>query len=431
MPHTVYILSDLHLGAGREPAGGEWDDLERFRDDEVFCALIDEIAAERSPVELVIAGDFIDFPRVFPSLAATFPTDRLGATEADSVERAALVLGQTPKLASGHPAVFVALRRLMSNGHSITLVVGERDVDLLWPDVWALVFDAIYPPGAPGELRRRAFCHTIGSGAFGRVYVEHGHEHDATCASGDQMKRPFAQDMSGAWRIRRSWGALFADLVLTRGAPLWLDTLHPATRAMAFGLDRSLPLPAWALAQTVRFLFCHGAPRERAAPEPAPLWPAGRRTAAALVEALRDSALRHHLENRMADTVFAAALERELATFSEADWSLMAVGIERQPLLATAEAGHGAGSLEAAQQAAARAILDAEPAIGTVVMGHTHVPHDGSSARIERASGRAGYFFNCGAWARGMDHDLPRPRTYLRCTPDVWGAYHVELHCVT
>lgn len=431
MPHTAYILSDLHLGAGREPASGEWDDLERFRDDEAFAVLIDEIGAEHSPVELVIAGDFIDFPRVLPSLAATFPAERLGATEADSVERATVGLGQAPRLATGHPSVFAALRRLMSNGHSITLLVGERDVDLLWPDVWALVFDAIYPPGAPGELRRRAFCHTIGDGAFGRVYVEHGHEHDPTCASGDQMKHPFVRDMSGAWRIRRSWGALFADLALSRGAPLWLDTLHPATRAVAFGLEQAAPLPAWALAQTVRFLLCHGAPRERAAPEAAPLWPAGRRTAAALVEALHDSALRHHLETRMADAAFTAALERELGTFSEADWSLMAAGIERQPILATAEACAGVASLEAAQQAAARAILDAEPAIGTVVMGHTHVPHDGSSARIERAGGRAGYFFNCGAWARGIDPDVPGPRTYLRCTPDVWGAYHVELRRAT
>lgn len=426
MAHTVYILGDLHLGAGREPVSGEWDDLERFRDDETFAALLDTLGAETSPAELVIAGDFIDFPRIVPALAESFPTERLGATEADSVARAALALGLAPQTATGHPIVFEALRRFMTNGHSVTIVVGERDIDLLWPEVWALVFDAIYPPGAPGELRRRALSHTIGTGAFGRLYIEHGHEYDATCRYGDRMKHPFAQDMSGTWRIYRPWGARFADRALSAGMAFDLDTTRPATQAILDAVGRAAPLPPWALVMAARFLLAVAAPRDRAVAADEPVWPLGRRGAAALVEALHDRKLREYLLECLTDTTFSAAFERELGAIADAEWSVMAAGIENQPLLERAAACYNAVSLGMAQHMAAGAILEAEPALGTVVMGHTHHAIDGHEARLARSDGRAGYFFNCGAWALPADADAGA-RVYLRCTPDVWGAYHVEI----
>ena len=41
----------------------------------------------------------------------------------------------TPATASGHPQVFTRLRGFMEAGHSITILAGNHDIDLLWPAV--------------------------------------------------------------------------------------------------------------------------------------------------------------------------------------------------------------------------------------------------------------------------------------------------------
>ena len=35
---------------------------------------------------------------------------------------------------------------------TVTILAGNHDIDLLWPDVWSLIFEAVYSPGAAGRL---------------------------------------------------------------------------------------------------------------------------------------------------------------------------------------------------------------------------------------------------------------------------------------
>src|SRR5262249_7386386 len=214
MNPVVYLISDLHLGPGRDATTGEWDALEDFQFDEALSAFLEHISsAHQEPIELIIAGDFLDYPQILPDLGPISPSNDLGTTEAESVERTLVALGQRPKVASGHPAVFEALRKFMANGHSVTIMVGNHDIDLLWPEVWRLIFDAIYPPGAPGALMREPYSRTYGTADRGRIYVEHGHERDIQNCFGDQMTQPFAVDRQGVKRLKRCWGTLFVDKV--------------------------------------------------------------------------------------------------------------------------------------------------------------------------------------------------------------------------
>lgn len=456
MDSIVYVISDLHLGPGRDAASGQWNALEDFQADEALCAFLDHISdASRAPFELLIAGDFIDYPQILPDMGLQSPSNDLGTTEAESVERTRVVLGQLPEIASGHPTVFQRLRQLMADGHAITILVGNHDIDLLWPGVWELLFEAIYPPGAPGQLRRETFSRTYGSGPRGRVYIEHGHERDIQNCFGDQMTQPFAYDQHGTQRLKRCWGTLFVDKVYNKlEADRWfIDNVKPIARVIKLGLTNDFRFTAGALALITKFFLTSGASLHvisggvlSAEDEPASV-PPEQRTAETVVSSVADPQLRGELEQRLSEPAFRQEFEREVQQqYEENDWQAIAQGGGQQPSLDEAANEPPAAAVlgaeaEDAYRSAARAILAADGAISTVIMGHTHAAIDGLIAPIYLDGGRTGYYYNSGTWTW---HLRERPErytwqqiadvanytssfTYLRLEPDARGVYQVTL----
>lgn len=455
MDTVAYLVSDLHLGPGRDPATGAWHPLEDFQVDDGFCAFLDHISVGGAPVELVIAGDFIDFPQILPELGLTSPANQLGTTEEESLERTKVVVGQRPDVSSGHPAVFARMRRFMEDGHSITIIVGNHDVDLLWPKVWALLFDTIYPPGAAGELRRMPFSYVIGSGSRGRIYIEHGHERDPENAIGDLMAQPFTNDRFGVRRVKRPYGTLFVDKVYNQlERERWfIDNVKPISRVIGLGLKNDFAFTAPALALLIKFFFTSGLPPRQLPTaaavlgEAGPDWPEQERTADALVDAVADTELRDHLARRMADPSFRTEFEQEVQQFNEEEWRTMAAGASYQPTLDQITTGPAAptvlGEREDQYQAAARQVLEADASISAVVMGHTHDAIDGLVQPLYLSGGRTAYYFNSGTWTQHLrerpDYSLSWQEitdsanytsslTYLQFTPGADGAYSVELH---
>lgn len=457
MNPTVYLISDIHLGPGRDAATGAWDTLEDFTADAELAAFLEHISAAASPnpIELIIAGDFIDYPQILPDLARTSPLNARGTTQAESIERTLVVLGQRPALASGHPAVFAALRTFMANGHSITILVGNHDIDLLWPEVWGLIFAAIYPPGAPGTLRRAAYSYIVGTAAHGRVYIEHGHERDPENCFGDRMAQPFADDGTGTQRLKRCYGTLFVDKVYNQlERERWfIDNVKPISKIIGLGLKNDLVFTGGALALILRFFFTAGLPPKQLTTvlsegDDRPAWPAGQRNAAGLLDAVEDEQLRTLLEQRLADPAVRAAFADELAQFAEDDWRAMQAGVRRQPSV-DALAGDTplpltlAAEEEDYYRAGAREALTLDPSIDAVVMGHTHFAIDGLTQPIYLDGGRTGFYFNSGTWT---PHLRARPDrrygwdeiadpgnytssfTYLCLIPSDLGEYRVELH---
>jgi hypothetical protein len=170
-----------------------------------------------------------------------------------------------------------------------------------------------------------------------------------------------------------------------------------------------------------------------------------------VIAAVADDELRARLAQRMADPAFQASFESEVRQFSEEDWSEMQAGAPRQPTLDQAIAGEvGGGALsfggpraEDGYQAAAREVMEGDPAIAAVIMGHTHEAIDGLVSPLYMTGDHTGYYFNSGTWT---PHLRDRPNytytwaeigdssnytssfTYLRFVPDQQGRYQVELH---
>lgn len=424
MDKAVYVVSDLHLGPGRLP-NGSWDPLEDFVYGEDFARFVDTIGRSRDPLELVIAGDFLEYPQTLPAIGLTSPADHLGTTEDESLLRTEVILGRRPEIASGHPEVFAALRRFMIEGHSITIIVGNHDIDLFWKRVWTLIFDAIYPPGAWGELRRVAYSHTIGNAEHGRVHIEHGHEHDPANRFGDRMERPFAVDRQGVQRLKRCWGTLFVDKVyneLEQGR-WFIDNVKPIPRVVKLGLRNDFLFTATALGLITRFLLTSGLPPMLGGAEDAE--PIGDILGGAAPEAeqvidqVADDDLRKAIEAQLSDPAFRAEIESSLAGMSSAEWGMVQAGAASAVTLDDVSGGvsgdlvlGGGDGAEDAYQQAARAVMEADPQIETVIMGHTHGPIDGYLRPFDLQSGRKGLYFNTGTWTRHLKHEGQQSYTW-------------------
>ncbi|MBS1968349.1 MAG: metallophosphoesterase [Chloroflexi bacterium SZAS-1] len=454
MSAATYLISDLHLGPGRNPATGSWDALEDFTADAALSAFLDQIsvAAGTSPIELIIAGDFIDYPQILPELALTSPRNARGTTEAESIERTRVVLGQLPERNSGHPLVFARLRQFMADGHSITILVGNHDIDLLWPGVWALIYAAIYPPGAAGTLRREAYSYTVGNAERGRVYIEHGHERDPENCFGERMSQPFGDDGTGMMRLKRCYGTLFVDKIYNQleGERWFIDNVKPISKIIGLGLKNDLFYTGGALALIIKFFFTAGLPPKQLSTvlDDAETWPQGQRTPNALLGAVKDDDLRAYVEQRLTDPQVRAEFGAEIARFDEQDWREMRAGAPRQPSVETIADDKPRSVLLAAEEedyyrAGAREVLALDPGITTVIMGHTHAAIDGLTSPIYLAGSRTGYYFNSGTWTphlrarpgRGYSWaEIADPNnytssfTYLELVPNDAGEYRVELH---
>jgi hypothetical protein len=446
MDRVVYVVSDMHLGPGWLP-NGELDPLEDFTAGEEFARFLAHIGASSTPVELVIAGDFLEYCQTLPEIGLASPQDDLGSSEEESLRRTRVILGQEPQIASGHPVVFRALRSFMSDGHSVTIIAGNHDIDLLWRKVWALIFDTIYPPGAWGDLRLVNYSYTLGRSSRGRVFIEHGHEHDRANRFGDLMSQPFGIDRYGVRRLKRCWGTLFVDKVYNQlERERWfIDNVKPILRIVKLGLRNDFFFTATALGLVMRFLLASGLPpllggTAEGEDGPPP-------DLEELAAAISDPDLARAVHQQMADPAGRAAMEQALAGMDMPASMIMAGASEALTLdeVSVTTGGEvilGGGQVEDDYRTAARQTLESDPSLSTVIMGHTHGPINGYVNPINLPDGREGYFFNSGTWTQHLRDEAHRSYswaeladpanytsrfTYVRLDPDGQGGYQPAL----
>lgn len=203
---NLIILSDVHLGGDLvdhpHPAGGR---RRSRRVDDDLVALLDhyrQVAQVGERWRLVIAGDFIDFigmaVRVGDVQLETSPTDEEvahGLGNAADHARAKL-----RRVVRRHRPVFAALAAFVATGHHLTFVHGNHDLEFHWETVQSelrSVLVSLAGEQAPGSmLDVTAFEARIGFHPWffhvdGTVYVEHGHQYDALCAS-DHVMAPLS-----------------------------------------------------------------------------------------------------------------------------------------------------------------------------------------------------------------------------------------------
>ena len=218
---SLLVLSDVHLGqdlnSHRQPPG--FGQRPRLVDDDLVRLLehYRKVKPAGERWRLVIAGDFIDFIgiTVLPEGEHDLNTEpseeelEHGLGNAADHARAKLRL-----VAHRHRNIFAALAAFVLDGHALTLVHGNHDVEFHWDGVKD-EFRAILASLAQtddGALDNAAFAARIEFNpwffyADGLAYIEHGHQYDPFCATDRQMAPMSASDPR---RIARG----FCDVLL-------------------------------------------------------------------------------------------------------------------------------------------------------------------------------------------------------------------------
>jgi UDP-2,3-diacylglucosamine pyrophosphatase LpxH len=203
----LLVFSDVHLGSdiqehtdarAREPGHSPRRSESVDRD---LIHLLAYYRAQKPPADrwrIVIAGDFIDFigMTVAPASSAEIQT-ALTAEEHDhgvgnAADHARLKLA---RVAKRHADVFEALALFVADGHALSLIHGNHDIEFHW-DAVKDDFRAMLLAHVQADPRVMAsgddFAARIEFNPWffyrdGVAYIEHGHQYDAYCATHNIM----------------------------------------------------------------------------------------------------------------------------------------------------------------------------------------------------------------------------------------------------
>jgi UDP-2,3-diacylglucosamine pyrophosphatase LpxH len=186
--HDLVVVSDLHLGRGKNPHTGRYHELEAFfYDDDFrsFCQwVIDDAHKRNADIRLIINGDAFDLLRI----------DRPPQTpEATLVERQFgpfMTPGRAARdiaeILDGHPGFVDGLARVLAAGHEVVILPGNHDIEIQWAPVRRQIERAVL-----GRVREQLTAEREVEDAAtrlhfppwfwyepDRVWIEHGCQYD-------------------------------------------------------------------------------------------------------------------------------------------------------------------------------------------------------------------------------------------------------------
>ena len=184
----LYVVSDLHLGRGKNRETGRYHQLEAFffdADFEHFCHwLCEQASAEERPFTLLLNGDTFDLLRIDPEPAAAGASAterRYGAlmNPTRAAETVTCILESHQRFADGLADVLLA-------GYKLVLLPGNHDPELQWEPVQeavrAVLRARMSAGGASAEEAEDALANLRFQAWFyhepGRVFIEHGAQYD-------------------------------------------------------------------------------------------------------------------------------------------------------------------------------------------------------------------------------------------------------------
>jgi UDP-2,3-diacylglucosamine pyrophosphatase LpxH len=190
MPSTelrdVVVVSDLHIGRGKNNETGRYYELETFFYDEDFrrfCEFSCREAAERgTELELVLNGDTFDLLRLDPlPLPEEFARRPSAFGPVLTPARAAI---EVTRLLEGHPVFLQALAGVLAGGHHVLFLPGNHDIEVQWPPVQEAIRTALLEcdvfadrSAAERALTRLRFLPWFYHQP-GRFWIEHGCQYD-------------------------------------------------------------------------------------------------------------------------------------------------------------------------------------------------------------------------------------------------------------
>jgi hypothetical protein len=136
-PRLSVVISDLHMGSGRN-AGGQWLSTEDFRWATEFARFLETISRDgNSAVDLIVNGDAFEL---------TTPECGVGDASVGCSETAAVARLET--ILKQHAAEIDALGQFARAGSNhVTFVPGDQDAALLFPQVASRLIAALKSSG--------------------------------------------------------------------------------------------------------------------------------------------------------------------------------------------------------------------------------------------------------------------------------------------
>ncbi len=184
--HDIVVVSDLHIGRGKNQATGRYYRLEAFFYDADFLRfcdhLIDDARLRTCRFKLILNGDTFDLLRVDHDSASdqSLRERRYGPVLTPTV--AVSIMHQ---IIAGHPIFMQALARVLAAGHEVIFLPGNHDIEMQWTAVQAVVREALLEivrsegddemaKHAAQRLQFRAWYYYEEN----RVWIEHGCQYD-------------------------------------------------------------------------------------------------------------------------------------------------------------------------------------------------------------------------------------------------------------
>ena len=182
---NILVVSDLHFGeellpgAGRERRHAIELGARAFRE---FLAYHAPRRHDGRPWRLVIAGDLFDFMSIFvasthdrPAKTADERRFGLGRSAKSGVERMRMIC-------EAHRPLLAELARFAAMGHSVDIVVGNHDIELLVPEVVDELMRNLRAAGADDRALARIRVVPWFVYIPGVAWIEHGHVYDEGCS---------------------------------------------------------------------------------------------------------------------------------------------------------------------------------------------------------------------------------------------------------
>lgn len=175
--HDLYVVSDLHMGRGLNPATRRFHRLETFfyeADLRAFARwACDEAKARGRSFKLVLNGDVFDLLRVEPE---DVPLSH-GSLAPDAAAR---LVGE---ILAGHPQFVDGIAEVILEGHEVVQLPGNHDLEVQWPQVQDAIRNAVVERvvergGAAEAARARLTFAPWFFHEAGRVWIEHGCQYD-------------------------------------------------------------------------------------------------------------------------------------------------------------------------------------------------------------------------------------------------------------
>jgi UDP-2,3-diacylglucosamine pyrophosphatase LpxH len=201
---SLIVFSDVHLGSdihdGAAPRARR-----SAKVDHDLVRLIAHYRRHRSPSadrwRIVIAGDFIDFigmtvaPLPFEVVETSLTAEEEEHGLGSACDHARVKLR---RVALRHADVFAALAAFVADGHALTIIHGNHDIEFHWDavkdDFRSILFE--HARKRDEELGPDSFCARIEFNPWffyrdGVAYIEHGHQYDPFCAT-DHIMAPLS-----------------------------------------------------------------------------------------------------------------------------------------------------------------------------------------------------------------------------------------------